>query len=61
MSNWIDCDDKLPEKFGVYIVTLNHASVDFCEYYPKKQQFGWNDKLCDEVVAWMPLPEPYQK
>lgn len=58
---WVSVKDRLPDKFSVYVVTLNYNTVDFCEYYPNKKQFGWKDKICDEVVAWMPLPEPYKE
>ena len=60
MSEWTDCKMALPNNYGVYLVTLNYGTVDFCKYYPDTKQFGWNNKVCNEVVAWMPLPEPYQ-
>ena len=58
--NWIDVNDKLPDKYGWYIVTLNNTCTDFCQYYPDKKQFGVNDIPNDEVTAWMPMPEPYK-
>lgn len=59
--NWTECEKALPNKQGVYLVTLNSATVDFCMYFPDTKQFGWKGSICDEVVAWMSLPEPYQK
>ena len=58
---WIECDDALPNKDGVYLVTLNYSTTDICEYYTNKKQFGLEGNICDEVVAWMPLPKPYRK
>lgn len=54
---WIKPEERLPEKPGVYLVTLNHTGVDFCEWY-ESRYFGWLCKPCYEVTAWMPLPEP---
>lgn len=59
-GHWIPVSEKLPKKYGVYFVTLNNWNTDFCEFYLYKQAFGMNGNICDEVTAWMPLPEPYK-
>lgn len=56
-NNWIPCSDGLPEKDGEYLVTDNGWPITTVEV----------DVLCggtwvsnDNVVAWMPLPEPWE-
>ena len=56
---WIECQKSLPTENGVYLVTLNYATTDFCYFDAEKKVFGWQGMVCDEVVAWMKLPEPF--
>ena len=62
MGKWIPCKKKLPEKYGFYLVSLNNGTTDFCLW--NAMEFGWESSgifsKCDEVTAWMPLPEPYR-
>ena len=61
MNNWIPCAERLPDDYGIYLVTLYGLEcndTDFCKYNPDTQQFSW-DAVCDDVIAWMPLPDPY--
>ena len=60
---WIPCSERLPEKNGNYLVTVEAndgtASIKFQmvdHYGPKWLHEGEHEK----VIAWMPLPEPYQ-
>lgn len=55
---WYRVAEKLPDKHGVYLVTLNNFNTDFCEYYPDDGKFGWKNNFCDEVTAWANLPKP---
>lgn len=57
---WYKVEDRLPEKYGMYLVTLNKSNTDFCEYYPDKEQFGFSGSICNEVTAWAYLPKPYE-
>lgn len=57
VMKWIPCSERLPEENGHYLVTarwqgeLIVASDDYFSY-------GWDD--WDDVIAWMPLPKPYE-
>ena len=51
--HWIPCSDRLPEKDGYYLTTTCYRQV-YCDF--------WNEDHFDRteaVIAWMPLPEPY--
>lgn len=54
---WIPCSERLPERDGWYLISLGDktyggADVDmYCK--------GWV-KYGTHVLAWMPLPTPYQ-
>lgn len=58
-NRWIPCSERLPEKDGKYLVT--HRKFGKLEatwnifYGGDHASWLWND----EIVAWMPLPEPY--
>ncbi len=73
-NEWIPCKDRLPESYGKYIVTrddpvfgiyvrmLNYGEADFakknpCWFYYDSE---YGDVTVDNVIAWMPLPEPYK-
>ena len=62
-NRWIPCKERLPDKYGFYLVTLNNGTTDFCLW--NAMEFGWESSgifsKCDEVTAWMPLPEPYKE
>lgn len=69
--HWIPCSERLPEKYGeMYLVTISDGSV-----YSFALQWDINRKrwylsflnngeilieYIDDVIAWMPLPEPYR-
>lgn len=70
---WIPCSKRLPEEIGDYIVTEDLSDGVLAVYV---SSFGHvrTGKLCfyyededdraitiDDIVAWMPLPEPYEK
>lgn len=73
-DRWIPCSEKLPEKYGDYLIAWCHKEkyikalqnehyYEICEYSPEE---GWlsNFPQCPEgyeVVAWKPLPEPYKE
>jgi hypothetical protein len=60
--NWIPCSERLPEKEVVYIITVHYNDRifitfdNFCSY-----KHGWKEWSNQEVLAWMPLPEPYRE
>lgn len=61
IRTWIPCSERLPKKFGVYLVTTEEGKVFEYDYniltvHLKKWSF-----CRKEIVAWMPLPDPYKK
>lgn len=63
---WIPVSERLPEEYGNYLVTTHDGNVDIGTIDPKNKNM-WT--ACDadgfywlgNVVAWMPLPEPYRE
>jgi hypothetical protein len=64
-QQWIPCSEKLPEKSGLYLVTtpFDRLMPVHSRYFNKRgeqsEQSFWSGHPMNEVVAWMPLPEPY--
>lgn len=70
---WIPVTERLPEPYsGEYLVTINDGSVytdilwfdspgdgryESCFYKTDDDGYG---VVCDDVIAWMPLPQPYK-
>lgn len=56
--HWIPCSERLPEE-NIWIICQNNAGammIGKCDI-----EFGWMfPAYFDGIVAWMPLPEPYQ-
>lgn len=61
-DGWIPVEEKLPEKNGFYLVTLNNSCTDFCLWKDKKGfgMLGTRWYPCEEVTAWRDLPKPYE-
>lgn len=61
---WIPCSERLPEEAGFYIVTKRQKSgeiqVALGSYRPLFNEWSGNGNFKD-VLAWMPLPEPYRE
>ena len=57
---WVPCSERLPEATGVYIVTCNIYSGDKVDGVTATWSY-WrrNEWMMKDVLAWMPLPEPY--
>lgn len=63
--DWIPCSERLPSESGNYLITvadlrLGHNgehTVTMADFYAKAKK--WNSIV--DVVAWMPLPEPYRE
>lgn len=58
-SDWILCSERLPEKDGTYLCTMDGELVGeeqpftgMCGFYNGK----WDEEDC--VIAWQELPEP---
>ena len=60
--HWIPCSERLPKEDGSYLVSgkwgSGKKSVGDCEFSVEDGYFqtAWNF----DVLAWMPLPEPYK-
>ena len=63
---WIPVEDGLPEEEGQYLVSCDSDfAIEVARFYIDSEDeedrwFGcdWNDP--EDIVAWMPLPEPYK-
>ena len=66
-SKWVPCSEKLPKKpevdgyFDGYIVQTRRVSQPFSAYWDGKEWTDDDDDAVDDVIAWMPLPEPYRE
>lgn len=65
LTEWIPCSKRLPEDSSEVLVTyksLQHGELkvgkDRYRKYVNFNDFYWQGKG-NRVVAWMPLPEPY--
>ena len=62
MQCWIPCSERLPEETGSYLISGVWGSGKFavgdCDFSVNDGYFrtAWNF----DVLAWMPLPEPYK-
>lgn len=66
-SPWIPCSERLPKESGDYLCTI---PLDENETYTEVLTFHkgrfyedddeWGATYHDDVIAWMPLPEPYK-
>lgn len=67
IGEWIPCSERLPEKTSSYLVTTIAADAFGKPYYVMDVAlynivYGWtlNNKKCEEIFAWRPLPEPWE-
>ena len=70
-QRWIPCSERQPDKEGDYLVTLCDDGRTWVEIALWNETFGgrWQAVLYNDVdysdisnvIAWMPLPEPYQR
>lgn len=72
VGEWIPCSERLPEKNGMYFITLKdldfngecHCFTEFRYYTSRKKKWDEGierDNPGMEIIAWMPLPEPYKE
>ena len=65
-QEWIPCSERLPKENGEYIVSLEDSIYPWAKFFNGKwfmlsinaiaREFGEY-----EVIAWMPLPDPYRE
>ena len=68
MNEWIKCKDRMPENLKTVLVcsTLCHNiwDLEVCDAYWHEKGQAWfregSDRFLrkEEVISWMPLPEP---
>ena len=71
---WIPCNERLPEdktayylatvaNRGLFFTTTVNNNVDYVrwDYDRRKGKDSWHWRTERTVLAWMPLPEPYQE
>ena len=62
---WFTCSKRLPNDSRQVLVTVlwhkpyGNLEVTLGEYWGEPE--GWGDWKDGEVIAWMPLPEPYKE
>lgn len=57
IGEWIPCSERLPEEKGWYLVFAK-GQRPFVAFF-KGKTFPLNNHY-HEIIAWMPLPEPYE-
>ena len=60
---WIPVSERVPDDLGDYLVSIKRIGWNMEEYVENDIAY-WDDlegfHKADEVLAWMPLPEPYR-
>lgn len=61
---WIPCSERLPENKGDYIVTMKSETITnmYCDttyFYNHISYHAY--RPIEDILAWMPLPEPYKE
>ena len=62
-QEWIPCEERLPKRQGYYICTCKDGSKNK-RTTTIKWSNGWQQsgaRAYWKVIAWMPLPEPYER
>lgn len=65
-NGWIPCSESVPKERNRYLVTYESGNIGIMEYITEKdwitkREWGWNGMCGDNrVIAWQPLPVPYQ-
>jgi hypothetical protein len=66
VPKWVRIEtDGLPRQFGSYLVYCSNGKARVCGYFGNKEHpepefhFPYSEHSHKDVIAWMPLPEPY--
>lgn len=66
-QEWIPCSERLPETSVYVLATTNKGIITTAiirEGKTHNERYWWHRRsefLEGEIVAWMPLPEPYKE
>lgn len=62
-EKWIPVKERMPEESSAVLIWCPERKNIYCAYWEEKKWWifgaGW-EEVTDDVVAWMPLPEPYK-
>lgn len=65
-QQWIPVEERLPEPWTLVLVTDSCKNASVCQM-AFDPSYGWYNEyenwtyFSTSVIAWMPLPEPYQE
>ena len=65
---WIPCSERLPKMKEIVLITNDkghvrcgqYRGVGFFSKNDGRPHWNWKGNTLETVVAWMPLPEPYE-
>lgn len=73
VPQWTPCSERLPDKEGRYLVWAvmsfvpdhvdepnTYQGTTIASYFERLTPFKWFGDHVEQVIAWQPLPEPYQ-
>ena len=63
MTKWIPITEGMPQERGAYLVSTSMGDVGIAECdWDYEDGMLWSAEYldADDIVAWMPLPEPYE-
>lgn len=59
---WIPTSKRLPDDDSIMLLTLEYRKgIRYLDIDKYTSDIGWNRHSDDEVIAWMPIPEPYRE
>lgn len=59
---WIPASERLPDNDAIVLLTLEYRKgIRYLDIDKYTNDIGWNRHGDNEVIAWMPIPEPYQE
>lgn len=62
-KRWIPCSERLPDKGQEVLATMDYGDITMAEYLGGDAWFtqeGNANSCTEEILAWMPLPEPWK-
>lgn len=61
-SEWIPVTERLPEERKVVLITNDKGNVRYGQFRGTSGKYWhWKGNTNEEVIAWQPLPEPYEE
>ena len=62
-QQWIPCSERLPEEYQAVLATLNNGELTYAWRFDVDEWViceGDRNATTDDILAWMPMPEPYK-